>query len=220
MMNVAVRIRELVSSNLDTLLNKAEDERKMLRLLETEVEEALIALHGDLAKAERTHERKTRTTEALALNAENWTAKAKTAVDHKREDLARAALLARESERLQVHESKAELEKLAGEISEIKAAIAELEAKRADVTARTAEGQRANAQAPSPQTPKNSRAAKTMDRIGALDRRISFAGDDSASLDPSAVDAQIAALSADSAIDAELAAMKKPAAKGASKKAE
>ena len=213
-MNVAVRIRELVSSSLDTLLNKAEDERKMLRLLETEVEEALIALHGDLRKAERTHERNTRTTEALAVSAEIWTAKAKTAVDHKREDLARAALLARESERLQVDEAKAELEKLASEIGEIKTAIAELEAKRTDVTARNAERQHANTQTPSSQTPKYNRAAKTMDRIDALDRRTSFASD------VSAIDAQIPARSADSAIEAELSAMKKPATKRTRKQAE
>lgn len=220
MKHVAVRIRELVSSNLDALLTKAEDKRKMLRLLETEVEEALIALHADLAKAERAHKRQKDTASRLSQSAESWTAKAKTAVDHGREDLARAALLARESERKQSDEAKAEVKKCAAEVGEIKSAIADLEAKREDVSARVQEERQVQGEkAPTAPTTKDNRTAKQMDRIEALDRRTSFAGDDAAALDPQSVEAEIASLSKESAIEAELAAMKKPAAKRSRKKA-
>ena len=80
----------------------------MLRLLQSEVEDALITLHGDVSKARRAHQRKAEAAQRLANTAEEWTGKAKVAVDHGREDLARAALLARESDRQKVEDMKAE----------------------------------------------------------------------------------------------------------------
>ncbi|QUL36811.1 PspA/IM30 family protein [Erythrobacter sp. JK5] len=218
MIHVAIRVRELVSSNVDSLVSRAGDQRKMLRLLQSEIEETLITLYGDLAKLRRAHERKVQTAAKLAETAEEWTAKAKVAVDHKREDLARAALLTRESDRKRVAAMRAEAATLAEELAEIEAAVAELETKRAQVGARIAaatgdaEGS-ADADAGS-----DSRTARRLDRIDALDRRASFAEKESDEPSPDAVDAEIAALGQASAIDAELAAMKQPA-KRARKKA-
>jgi len=39
MITIAIRERELVSSNVDTLVSKAGDQRKMLRLLQSEIED-------------------------------------------------------------------------------------------------------------------------------------------------------------------------------------
>ncbi|HEY6964521.1 MAG TPA: PspA/IM30 family protein, partial [Erythrobacter sp.] len=99
MITIAIRVRELVSSNVDSLVSKAGDPRKMLRLLQSEIEETLIALHGDAAKAKRQRERMEDSATRLSAAAEEWTGKAKIAIDHGREDLARAALLTREAER-------------------------------------------------------------------------------------------------------------------------
>ena len=99
MITIAIRAREIVSSNVDSLVSKAGEPRKMLRLLQSEIEETLIALHGDAARAKRQRERLSDTAARLAAGAEEWTGKAKIAIDHGREDLARAALLTREAER-------------------------------------------------------------------------------------------------------------------------
>jgi len=99
MITIAIRVREIISSNVDSLVSTAGEPRKMLRLLQSEIEESLIALHGDAAKARRQQARMSEAAARLAEGAESWTDKAKVALDHGREDLARAALLAREAER-------------------------------------------------------------------------------------------------------------------------
>jgi phage shock protein A len=214
MINLAVRVRELVSSNVDALIDKASNPAKMLGLLLTEVEENLIGLHGDLAKADRERASLAAKAESTAKTAEEWTAKAKTAVDHKREDLARAALLARESGRQEAAELAAKAEAAAGRVSEIEAAIARLEAKRQDIVAR----QRDAAPAPkSDDKPKDSRTAKRMDRLDAMERRVGFGA--SAEKSDAEIEAEIASLGEQSAIDAEIAAMKAPAKKAPRKKA-
>lgn len=212
MMNLAVRVRELVSSNVDALIDKASNPAKMLRLLLTEVEENLIDLHGDLAKAVRAEKRLVAQAEKTAADAEGWTAKAKIAVDHGREDLARAALLARESGRQQAAELASEAEAAGAQVNQIETAIAELEAKRKDVTARLKDA----SATVKPAEPKDSTVAKKLDRIDALERRVGYGSADSPS--EAAIEDEIAALGQASAIDNELAAMKAPA-KSARKKA-
>ena len=208
MIHIAIRVRELVSSNVDTLVNKAGEQHKMLRLLQTEIEEALIGLHGDVAKSRREHDRQSHAEQQLAVVAEEWTAKAKIAVDHGREDLARAALLARESERKKVSLMQGQIGELADQIAEMEAAIAELEEKRTHVGARIAD-------LPKPEAKSgksgDNRTARKMDRIDALDRRAGFTGTDTEDLAPESIEAEIAALQQGSAIDAELEAMKAPA---------
>jgi phage shock protein A len=218
MIHVAIRVRELVSSNVDSLVSKAGDHTKMLRLLQSEIEEALVSLHGDLSKARRAHERQVKAADTLEQVAEEWTGKAKIAIDHKREDLARAALLTREAERKKVAAMRAEAETLAEQIDEMQAAIAELEAKRVNVGERIAAQPKAGGEADRAGAEGDSRTARRLDRIDALDRRTSFAAGDAADAPASDVEAEIAALQSASAIEAELAAMKAPA-KAAAKKA-
>lgn len=219
MIHIATRVRELVSSNIDSLVSKAGSQHKMLRLLQSEIEEALIGLHGDAAKAKRAHERQVEATSRLAAVAEEWTGKAKTAVDHGREDLARAALLARESDRKKVEELEAEVDALSGQVAELEEAITELEAKRENVGERIADlPAKANGSGDT-KTQGDSPTDRKLDRIDELDRRTNYAGERGEDVAPADVDAEIAALSQASAIDAELEAMKKPTAKRARKKA-
>ena len=220
MITIAIRAREIVSSNVDSLVSKAGEPRKMLRLLQSEIEETLIALHGDAAKAKRQQGRLQDTAARLAAGAEEWTGKAKIAVDHGREDLARAALLTREAERAKAADAATSAAALDGQIAEAAAVIAELEAKRTAIAARIAE----LAQAEIAETPgkaaSESSIDKRIDRIDALERRAGFAdvpkGDTPS---PASLDDEIAGLQQASVIEAELAAMKDTAAPAAKKAA-
>ena len=138
MIHVAVLVRELVSSNLDSMICKATDPAKALGLLRSEIEETLISLHSELTMTERQQQRTQSHSEKLAAEAETWTGKAKTAVDHGREDLARAALLARENGMDDAAAVLKEANKLAKDVAELDAAIADLDAKRTDIMARAA----------------------------------------------------------------------------------
>jgi len=212
MITIAIRAREIVSSNVDNLVSKAGEPRKMLRLLQSEIEEALIALHGDAAKARRQQARLSDAAARLAEGAESWTAKAKVALDHGREDLARAALLTREAERAKAVEATKEAAAIETQITEAADVIADLEAKRTTITARIAElAQTEQASAKAPAT--DSALDKRIDRIEALERRAGFVdaptGDTPS---PASLDDEIAGLQKASAIEAELAALKASAA--------
>ncbi len=223
MIHIAVRVRELVSSNLESLVNKATDPAKGLNLLRSEIEETLISLHSELTMTKRQYERGVSYADRLAADAELWTDKAKTAIDHKREDLAHAALLARESEMEKAVEAKLEFEELAQQVAELECGITDLEAKRDDVIAKII----ASANTPpmgiaSPVRTGDHRSERRMDRIDELERRASFQDASSALGHEETLakaDAEIAALSQASKIEAELNAMKAQTKKSVRKKA-
>lgn len=221
MITIAIRVRELVSSNVDNLVSKAGEPRKMLRLLQSEIEETLIALHGDAAKARRQRERSEESAARLAAAAEEWTGKAKIAMDHGREDLARAALLTREAERAKAAEAAAATHALAAQIEEAAGVIADLEAKRTAIAARIADLGKAEAAA-RPTAAADTHVDQRIDRIEALERRAGFADGAGEVPSPASLDDEIAGLQQASAIEAELAALKAaapaPAKKAAGKK--
>jgi phage shock protein A len=221
MMTIAIRVRELVSSNVDNLVSKAGEPRKMLRLLQSEIEETLIALHSDTAKARRQRERMEDSAARIAAGAEEWTGKAKIAIDHGREDLARAALLTREAERAKAADAAAAAEALAKQIEDAAGVIADLEAKRTAITARIAELARAEMAATAAPAA-DTQVDRRIDRIEALERRAGFAEVGIQTPTPASLEVEIAGLQQASAIEAEIAALKAsapaPAKKAAGKK--
>jgi phage shock protein A len=222
MITIAIRVRELVSSNVDTLVSKAGDQRKMLRLLQSEIEETLITLHGDAAKARREQGRLSDAAARIAEGAESWTDKAKVALDHGREDLARAALLTREAERAKAADAARDAAALETQIAEVTEVIADLEAKRTAITARIADLAKAEQVAAKAAAPAaDSALDKRIDRIDALERRADFVDVPADAPSPASIEEEIAALQQASAIEAELAALKAgstPAKKAAGKK--
>lgn len=208
MITIAIRVREIVSSNVDTLVSKAGEPRKMLRLLQSEIEETLIALHGDAAKARRQRDRLGDSASRLEAGAEEWTARAKIAIDHGREDLARSALLAREGERAKAAAERTAAQTLDAQLTEAEGVIAALEAKRSALAQRIAD-------LPQPGTAavaasNDVRAVdKRIDRIDALERRAQFSESLAPEVaDPLSVEQEIASLQQASIIEAELSAMK------------
>jgi phage shock protein A len=220
MITIAIRVREIVSSNVDTLVSKAGEPRKMLRLLQSEIEETLIALHGDAAKARRQRDRLRDSASRLAAGAEEWTARAKIAIDHGREDLARSALLAREAERAKAATEVGAADALDAQLVEAEGVISALEAKRSALAQRIADlVQAAAPTAPAPSAAPSAamRAVdQRIDRIDALERRAGFAETPaSEAADPMSVEQEIASLQQASIIEAELAALKSGAAPAA-----
>lgn len=203
----AKRVGQLVSSNVESLLDKASDPRKMLLLMRTQIEDSLVVLQGDLTKAKRKAQRLADSASAKASTAEEWTAKAKLAIDKGREDLARSALMAREGDRKLAAQLETEAETARAEVADIERTIAELEAKRADTQAwldAMPTDAKAEAEAASV---RSSKAESRLDSVEALERRMNFSAARAAPASPSDVDAEIARLEQESAIEAELAAM-------------
>src|SRR5690606_5781106 len=136
MLHIAVQVRELVSSNISGMVEEATDPRKMLGLLRRQTAEAMISLQGDLARAQRRETRPAREASATDQSAGGWLGKAKFALDHDREDLARSAILAKEDALLQAQE-RSRAAALAGEEArEMEDALKQLECKLAETRTR------------------------------------------------------------------------------------
>ena len=213
-MRVIIQVRELVSSNVTTMVEKASNPVKMLKLLRKEIEESDIALHGEITKMERQKSRVERSAKKSADDAKDWSDKAKVAMDHDREDLARSALLAREDAKQQAEKDKAEAKALSSDIADAQDALVSLKTKLDETNSQLRE-QEAKDQAgrASPSgSAKDSNTDRRMDRIANLERRVDHTLGDQPETAKSntAVDAEIAAMQRESVVDAELAKMRGP----------
>jgi phage shock protein A len=157
----------------------------------------------------------------LEAGAEEWTARAKIAIDHRREDLARSALLAREGERAKAAAEADAANALDTQLAEAETVIADLEAKHSALAQRIADLAQPATPAPAPSVGMRGHDHR-IDRIDALERRAGFAETPAPeTADPVSVEQEIAGLQQSSAIEAELAALKAsaaPAKKAAGKK--
>jgi phage shock protein A len=207
MRHIAIHIKELTTSNLNTLVGSASNPVKMLRLLQSELQESVIALQGDLTRAQRQAERLETGAAQLSAKAADWTGKAKIAMDHKREDLARAALLTREQTQAEAEKMASEARAMAAQAGEIGEVIAELEAKLSETRERIA-AETAHNQALRPSADGATRGERIMDRISTLEKRVDFAAEKRPDPAPAAIDEEIERLAREARVNEELAAMK------------
>ncbi len=94
-MGIFTRVRDIISSNLNTMLEKAEDPEKLIKLMIREMEDTLIEVKASCAGAMATKKKIQRELEEVADRGDSWGEKAQLAVDKGRDDLAREALIER-----------------------------------------------------------------------------------------------------------------------------
>ncbi|MGE4506942.1 MAG: phage shock protein PspA [Desulfovibrionaceae bacterium] len=92
-MGIFSRFKDIVSSNLNSMLDKAEDPEKMIRLMIQEMEETLVEIKAGCAGLMADRARIGREREGAAERAATWEQRAGLAVEKNREDLAREALV-------------------------------------------------------------------------------------------------------------------------------
>ena len=92
-MGVFTRFKDIVSSNINAMLDKAEEPEKMIKLMIREMEETLVELKAACAGTMADTARIGRDLDQVRDKAELWDNRASLAVDKGREDLAREALV-------------------------------------------------------------------------------------------------------------------------------
>lgn len=135
-MGIFSRFTDIVNSNINAILEKAEEPEKIVRLMIQEMEDTLVEVRSAAARAIADKKEITRKLASLEREADDWQSKAELALDKNREDLAKGALaekaqLSKSAESLHV-----QLTAVTEGLEKLKADIGSLEAKLADAKLR------------------------------------------------------------------------------------
>jgi len=94
-MGVFSRLADIINSNINALLDHAEDPEKIMRLIIQEMEDTLVEVRASAARAIADKKELERKRADLERRRDDWARKAEIAVTKGRDDLARGALAAK-----------------------------------------------------------------------------------------------------------------------------
>ena len=225
-MGMFSRMSDIVQANINSMLDKAEDPEKVIRLIIQEMEETLVEIRSVAAKNLGEQKHIDRKVSQLQKQAQMWQSKAKLAVDKDRDDLARAAL----NEKHQADAKVAEAEKGKQQLDELIATIqddtARLQAKLSEARSKqkslAARKQSSTVRLHAKQVANSDAVTNAVERFEQYEHRVETleAQVDAFEIVPSAtsLEQEFANLEKDESIEAELAKLKSKVASSSSSK--
>lgn len=135
-MGIFTRFSDIVNSNINAILDKAEDPEKIVRLMIQEMEDTLVEVRSAAARSIADKKDLNRKLEALERDTREWDEKAELAMRKAREDLARAALVEKSRVSAAADAIKSDYETIDEGLAKLNEDIARLEAKLDDAKSR------------------------------------------------------------------------------------
>lgn len=135
-MGIFSRMSDIINSNINALLDQAEDPEKMIRLIIQEMEDTLVEVRTSSARVLADRKTAARRVEQLRSEAANWEEKARLAISKGREDLARAALQEKREIEDELDAVESELSVTDSHIEQLNVEIAKLQQKLSDAKAK------------------------------------------------------------------------------------
>ncbi|HOY77423.1 MAG TPA: phage shock protein PspA [Hyphomonadaceae bacterium] len=214
-MGVFSRLSDIINSNINSMLDKAEDPEKIARLIIQEMEDCLVEVRSAAARSMADKKEYERDIVQLEQTRLDWTAKAELAVEKGREDLARGALSAKQRSEREIDSRRQalkaidevsvrrqdDLEKLQAKLDEAKAKHRALVVRREAAEHRIAMRSRIEV----------NKVDEAMRRYGQIERKVDEmeAYADLINVGDRSLEAQFQELAAEESIEKELAEIKR-----------
>ena len=135
-MGVFSRFMDIINSNINSLLDQAEDPQKMIKLMINEMEDTIIEIKTNCAAAigaENTAKRKVAELEGLV---DRWQKRAELAINKGRDDLAREALMEKKKLSAELERLRAESDRYDQLVKKYKDDLVKLEEKLSSAKAK------------------------------------------------------------------------------------
>lgn len=135
-MGIFSRFADIINSNLNALLDKAEDPEKMIKLIIQEMEDTLVEVRTNSARTIADKKELERKLDSMKREMYDWEQKAELALAKERDDLAKAALVEKSKINIQVEDLQNHLNAVSQSLDVLATEIEQLEDKLSDARGR------------------------------------------------------------------------------------
>jgi len=221
-MGIFSRMGDIINSNLNSMIDKAENPEKITRLIIQEMEDTLVEVRTSAARNIAETKELSRKADQYDARSKEWANKAELALTKGREDLARGAVQAKQQSEQMADVVRQEIEILKEAIAKADSDLEKLQAKLNEAKAKhkalMMRGSTATNQIKMRKVMTSNKVDDALQRYERMERKVDELEAHVEAFDlgnGQSLESQFAALEADDAVEAELATLKKSLGKSA-----